>query len=134
MCLLCPRHFVTNMTLEVEKYISLLIWRVFIDSDVLFAGSSFPNINSASNVILQIDEVVLIKVVAREQVIAEVSRNLGEKMPEALPIFTRIVRRCIQVIPDPSPQDVEGLSPQAAWKDVPILAAAINARCHYLIN
>jgi hypothetical protein len=72
-----------------------LLLRVFIDSDVLFAGSSFPNIHSASNVKFQIDEIVLIKVVAREQVTAEVSRNLGEKMPEALPIFKRIVRRCI---------------------------------------
>jgi predicted nucleic acid-binding protein len=69
--------------------------RVFIDSDVLFAGSTSPNIHSASNVILQMGEITLIKVVASEQVITEVSRNLGEKMPEALPIFTRIVRRCI---------------------------------------
>jgi predicted nucleic acid-binding protein len=108
--------------------------RVFIDSDVLFAGSTSPNIHSASNVILQMGEITLIKVVASEQVITEVSRNLSDKIPEALPIFTRIVKRCIQVIPDPSSQDVEDFSTQADWKDVPILAAALNARCHYLIT
>jgi hypothetical protein len=84
--------------------------RVFIDLDVLFAGSTSPNIHSASNVVLQVGEITLIKVVAREQVITEVFRNLGEKMPEALPIFKRTFRRCIQVIPNPSAQDVEGLS------------------------
>jgi predicted nucleic acid-binding protein len=107
---------------------------VFIDSDVLFAGSTSPNIHSASNVILQMGEFTLIKVVAREQGIAEVSRNLSDKMPDALPIFERIVQRCIQVVLDPSSQDVAGFSSQADWKDVPNLAAAINTRCHYLIT
>ena len=69
--------------------------RVFIDSDVLFAGSTSPNIHSASNVILQMGEITLIKVVASEQVITEVSRNLGEKMPDAPaasspPAFSRV--------------------------------------------
>jgi len=86
------------------------VLRAFIDSDVLFAGSTSPNIHRASNVVLQMGEITFIKVVAREQVITEVSRNLGEKMPEALPIFKRIFRRCIQVIPNPSAQDVEALS------------------------
>ena len=107
---------------------------VFIDSDVLFAGSASPNIHSASNVILQMGEITLIRVVASEQVIAEVSRNLLDKLPEALPIFERIVKRCVQVIPDPSFQDVKNFSSQADWKDAPILAAAIKAHCQYLVT
>jgi predicted nucleic acid-binding protein len=107
---------------------------VFIDSDVLFAGSASPNIHSASNVILQMGEITLIRIVASEQVITEVSRNLSDKMPQALPIFKRIVKRCVQVIPNPAFQDVEDFSVQADWKDAPILAAAINARCQYLVT
>jgi predicted nucleic acid-binding protein len=107
---------------------------VFVDSDVLFAGSASPNLHSASNVILQMGEITLIEVLASKQVITEVSRNLTEKMPEALPIFAQIVERCVYVISDPSPQDVENFRNQADWKDVPILTAAMNARCRYLLT
>lgn len=108
--------------------------RVFIDSDVLFAGSASLNPHSASNVILQMSEITLIKAIVSEQVITEVTRNLMEKIPEALPAFRKLAGRCVEVVPDPSLEEVNQLRSMADWKDVPILAAAKKAHCKYLLT
>lgn len=79
-------------------------------------------------------EITLIKVIVSEQVITEVVRNLTEKMPEALTIFRELTGRCLEIVPDPGRQDVEKLASRAQWKDVPILAAAVNAQCRYLLT
>ena len=39
--------------------------RVFVDADVLFAGSASPNEHSASNLILWMAELTLIEAIAR---------------------------------------------------------------------
>lgn len=108
--------------------------RVFIDSDVLFAGSASPNTHSASNVILQMAEITLIEAIISEQVVTEVSRNLTSKMPSALPTFNRLIQRSVRIVPDPSRQVVESLRTAADWKDVPILGAAVETQCHYLLT
>lgn len=75
---------------------------VFIDADVLFAATASGSEYSASLVILRLAEITLIKVVASEQVIIEVERNLIIKLPNALPAFRRIVDRCLNVVPSPT--------------------------------
>ena len=59
--------------------------RVFLDSDVLLAGSA--STTGASHLILQLSELGLIDAVASEQVRREVERNLERKLPAALPAF-----------------------------------------------
>jgi hypothetical protein len=50
--------------------------RVFVDSDVLFAGAASPSEHGASLVVLRMAEITLIDAVVSEQVIIEVERNL----------------------------------------------------------
>ena len=106
--------------------------RIFIDADVLFAGAASPNEHSASLVILRMAEITLIEAVVSEQVIAEVERNLEEKMPAAMPAFQMLVSRCLHVVPDPTMAEIKALSKSADAKDVPILAAAVRESCVFL--
>lgn len=106
--------------------------RIFIDADVLFAGSASPNEYSASLVILRMAEITLIKAITSQQVISEVERNLQYKLPTALTTFRMLVSRCLQVVPDPSHEQVTALTGAADPKDLPILVSAINHQCQYL--
>jgi len=106
--------------------------RIFIDADVLFAGSASPHQYSASLVILRMAEITLIKAITSQQVITEVERNLEQKFPAALVTFRMLVSRCLQVLPDPTEQEVDALTGLADPKDLPILAAAIKHDCQFL--
>ena len=73
--------------------------QVFVDADVLFAGSASPSEFGASLVVLRMAEITLIKAVTSQQVITETERNLS---PEAAGSASRIPivgaalpRRCI---------------------------------------
>ncbi len=106
--------------------------RIFIDADVLFAGSASPSAHSASLVILRMAEITLIDACTSNQVISEVEHNLGEKMPAALPAFTLIVQRCLRVVDNTSPEDVIAINGSADPKDLPILATALREKCAFL--
>lgn len=106
--------------------------RIFIDADVLFAGSASPNQYSSSLVILRMAEITLIKAITSQQVITEVERNLEQKFPAALVTFRMLVSRCLQVLPDPTEQEVDDLTGNADPKDLSILAAAIKHDCQFL--
>jgi predicted nucleic acid-binding protein len=106
--------------------------RIFIDADVLFAGSASPNQYSASLVILRMAEISLIKAITSQQVITEVERNLEQKFPAALTSFRMLVSRCLEVLPDPSQQEVDVLTGSADPKDLPILTAAVQHNCQFL--
>lgn len=106
--------------------------RVFIDADVLFAGSASPNQFSASLVILRMAEITLIKAITSQQVIREVECNLEEKIPAALTTFRMLVSRCLEVVPDPGLEEIQALSGAADPKDLPILAAANKHNCQFL--
>ena len=103
--------------------------RIFVDADVLFAGAASPNEHSASLVILRMAEITLIEAVISEQVIAEVERNLIEKIPAALPAFQMLAKRCLLVVSDPTVSEIKALSQVADAKDLPILAAAVREKC-----
>jgi len=106
--------------------------RVFIDADVLFAGLASPNQYSASLVILRMAEITLIKALTSQQVITEVERNLEQKIPAALITFRMLVSRCLEVVPDPTEEDVSTLAGAADPKGLPILAAASTHNCQFL--
>ena len=108
--------------------------RVFIDSDVLFAGSASPNEHSASLVILRMAEITLLEAIVSQQVIIETERNLAAKMPGALPAFRLLVSRCLTIVSSPSAAEVASYVGLADDKDLPILAAAVQARCAWLVT
>jgi predicted nucleic acid-binding protein len=108
--------------------------KVFIDSDVLFAGSAAPSQHGASLVILRMAEITLLQAFASQQVVREVERNLISKIPKAIPAFHMIVSRCLQIVPDPSEADLENYTGMANEADLPILAAAHRLGCMYLLS
>jgi len=121
--------------METEKQVETKLPpkpRIFVDADVLFAGSASPNEHSASNLILRMAELTLIEAITSVQVITEVERNLVEKMPKALPAFKLLVSRCLRVIDDPDPRELAEYTGLANREDLPILVAAIREECSLL--
>ena len=108
--------------------------RLFVDADVLFAGAASANEHSASLLVLRLSEVTLIEALTSQQVITEVERNLEAKLPAALPAFRLLVTRCLQVTPDPLPEEVDACNGQADPKDLPILVAARKSGCAWLVT
>ena len=76
----------------------------------------------------------LIEAVTSEQVLTEAERNLKAKLPEALPLFRLLVERALTVIPSPAAEDVAIHEGRAHPKDLPILVAALQARCSWLVT
>lgn len=107
---------------------------VFIDADVIFAGSAAPREFGASQVVLAMGEMTLLACITSNQAVAEAERNLAEKLPAAVPTFRRLVQRCLTVVDDPSPAETRAYAGQADLKDLPILVAAIKHGCAYLLT
>lgn len=108
--------------------------RVFVDADVLFAGSASPSTNSASAVVLGMGEITLIEAVVSQQVITECERNLEEEFPDAVPAFRLLVSRSVRIVPDPAPDELEQYHGLADPKDLPILVAALSHECRWLVT
>ena len=108
--------------------------RVFVDADVLFAGAAGPSEHGASLLVLRLAEITLLEALTSQQVIAEAGRNLAEKLPQALPAFQLVVSRCLRVVPDPSPADLEPHSSLADPEDLPVLVAALREGCPWLVT
>jgi len=108
--------------------------RVFVDADVLFAGAASPGEHGASLLILRMAEITLIEAVAAQQVVTEAERSLTEKLPQALPAFRLLVNRCLRVVPDPQPGDLQPYAGLADPGDLPILVAALRENCPWLVT
>ncbi len=108
--------------------------RVFFDADVIFAGAASPVAHRASTVALRMSEITLIHGIASQQAITEVERNLTAKLPAKLPEFHLLVSRCLEIVSDPASTDLPHYSGQADPKDLPILVAALQADCSYLLT
>ena len=108
--------------------------RVFVDVDVLFAGAAGPSEQGASLLVLRLAEITLIEALASQQVIDEAERNLADKLHQALPALRLIVSRCLRVVPDPQPTNLQPYSGLADPADLPILVAALRERCPWLVT
>ncbi len=108
--------------------------RVFVDADVIFAGSAAPSEHSASLTVLRMGEITLLDCVTSPQAITEAERNLSDKLPTKLPEFRLIVSRCLRLVPDPEPADLAAYAGQADPEDLPLLVAALREGCAYLLT
>ncbi len=108
--------------------------RVFLDADVIFAGSASPTQHSASQVILRLAEITLIEAITSEQAIIEAERNLAQKIPQALTRFRIIVARSLTVALAPEPDDLLPYAGLADKKDLPLLVAALQAKCPWFVT
>lgn len=108
--------------------------KVFIDADVLFAGSAAPSEHGASLVVLRMAEISLVEAYTCQQVITEAERNLAAKLPQALPAFRLIVSRCLRIVPDPVDDNIQPFAGMANPIDLPILVAALLHDCPWLVT
>lgn len=108
--------------------------RVFIDADVLFAGSASPTEHGASLTILRMSEITLIDAITSTQVIIEAERNLTAKLPATLTTFRLLVHRCLRVVPAPDAAELAQYKGLADPKDLPILVSAIQQGCAWLVT
>lgn len=107
---------------------------LFVDADVLFAGAASPSEHSASQLILTLSEITLIRALVSEQVITEAERNLNVKIPQAIPVFNHLVSRCLTIVPDPEPEELTAYQGLVDPEDLPILAAALREKCTWLVT
>jgi len=105
---------------------------VFFDSDALIAGSASKT--GAANTLIQLSELNFIDGIISERVFDECSRNLQNKMPEALDPFKKIVSHSVKVVPDPTESDPLPYVGMAHEKDLIILASAIQYHAKYLVT
>ena len=68
------------------------------------------------------------------QVVTEVERNLANKLPHKLPELRLILSRCLLIVPDPEPAALIPCKGQADPKDLPILVAAVQQGCCFLLS
>ena len=108
--------------------------RIFVDADALLAACASPSEHGASLVILRMAEITLVEAFCSIQVIREVERNLRARLPQALRAFQVIVPRCLQVVSDPSDEELLKYGGLADEKDLPILVAALLADFRWLIT
>jgi len=106
--------------------------RIFIDADVLIAGSA--STAGASHILLHLSDLTIIEGIISQQVKLEAERNLWKKMPQALPAFKLLVESAIRLVDDPHENQLVSLQGQAHAEDLPLLAAALLHRCHYLVT
>ena len=108
--------------------------KVFIDADVLFAGSAAPSEHGASLTVLRMAEITLVEAYVSQQVLDEAERNLQAKLPQSLPAFRMIVARCLKKVPNPEAGEVKRYAGLAERADLPILVAALQAGCPWLVR
>ena len=82
---------------------------VCLDADVLIAG--LLSRTGASHAILILGEIGLLRLVLPEAAVDEVRRNLGDKVPETLPLFEEFLRSVPVRVYRPTAQDRKGLAP-----------------------
>jgi predicted nucleic acid-binding protein len=104
--------------------------RVFFDADVLIAGAA--STTGASHLLLRLAELGVIAGITSAQAVREAEENLREKLPAAVPAFRAMVSSALETVADPTAGDLARARGQAEEHDLPILAAAIAARCRWL--
>ena len=108
--------------------------RAFVDADVLFAGAAAPSEHGASLTILRMAEITLIEALTCQQALIEAERNLAAKLPVALPAFRLIVSLCLQIVSDPTPEELAPHAGRADPEDLPILVSALREGCPWLVS
>jgi predicted nucleic acid-binding protein len=108
--------------------------RVFVDADVIFAGSAARTEHGASHVLLLMGEITLLDCVTSQQAVAEVERNLSSKLSAKLPEFRLLISRCLRIVADPLASELPAHIGTADPKDLPLLVAALREQCDYLVT
>jgi len=105
---------------------------VFVDSSVLFAAmlSSTGHARDLISLALRGDVVLY----TSTYVLREVADNLAKKAPPAVVIFEQVLREIEWQMVEPSSEEVLAAAAYTVLKDAPVVAAAKQAGCDYLVT
>lgn len=106
--------------------------RIFFDTSVVLAGAFSER--GASNGLIKLAGLTLIEGRISPEVREEVMRNAPVKMPAALPALRSILSEYLIEGLAPSNAVLSSVRGYADAKDVPILAAAVEQRCQFLVT
>jgi predicted nucleic acid-binding protein len=106
--------------------------KVFFDADVLIAGSASKS--GASFILLQLCELGIIEGMTCKLVIEECKRNITKKIPDALPVFNKIISKTLSIVETVQNDLLKNYQKMAHNKDLPILATAIIKKVNYLVT
>ena len=113
----------------------LKVHRLFLDANVLVAGSGSPGGGSGAILRLLEFNIPNFQGVVSQQVLVEAERNIKRKLPRGMKRYQQIVANIrLEVQADPSREDILRCAELISSKDAPILAAAINTRADLLIT
>jgi predicted nucleic acid-binding protein len=104
---------------------------LFLDANVLFSAAHRPQ--SAPGLLVDFACAGLVRAVTSEYALEEARRNLALKSPDATLSFERARRTCA-LSPTPGLATLAWATAQIAAKDAPILAAAVDGRCDWLVT
>jgi predicted nucleic acid-binding protein len=106
--------------------------RIFFDANVIIAGSFSQT--GASFLLLQLCELGLLKGLTFKQAIDECQENIREKLPQAEPIFEKIVANSVEVLPNSIWSEINNYQHKAHRKNLPILTVALTVEANYLVT
>lgn len=109
--------------------------KVFLDSNVILSG--LLSDKGPPRIILDVLTLRLpqLKGMTGEYNITEIERNLGKKLPAALPVYRKYLPLLhLEIIPLPSHQEVEEVSEWIDRKDAPVLASALKGNADFLVT
>jgi len=106
--------------------------RAFVDSSVLF--SACLSTRGASHEIIRESERGNVDLVISRLVLQEAKRNLAQKAPQAVPLFSQFLTAVSFELVRPTKQEVLQAAAYTKLKDAPIVAAAKKAQVDFLVS
>jgi predicted nucleic acid-binding protein len=103
----------------------------YLDANVLF--SAVHQRPSAPGLLIDFAAAGRVRAVSSAFTLEEARRNLAVKSPDAIPAWERMRNTCT-MSPSTSSATIAWSTEQIAARDAPILAAAIDARCDWLVT
>jgi predicted nucleic acid-binding protein len=111
----------------------VILPRIFVDTSTIYAG--LGSRTGASNALLIIGEIGLLRIVTCPYVIDEVERNITLKAPELRNRYQELIRNGQwEISLDPSIEEVRPWVTVIRPKDAPVLAGAIKAKADRLVT
>jgi predicted nucleic acid-binding protein len=109
--------------------------RIFLDSNVILSGLvSWRGAPRLILDILSLDLPALAGLTGRYNLI-EIERNIGKKMPDALPVFRHYMPKLkLEVISVPTPEELASYKGAVGDKDLPVLVSVVNGQADYFVT
>lgn len=106
--------------------------KVFVDSSVLVAATL--SLTGHARDLIRYALADRVQLATSEYVVAEVARNLAAKQPRAAVILGQIIEQVRFDMIDVTVEEVLTAAEYTALKDAPVVAAAAQAKCDFLVT